>query len=62
MQKQNSFGASVIKIAVPVALQCMLQASFSIVDQVMVGTIGSVSVASAQTMRRRRIAVFPGTF
>ena len=46
MQKQNSFGASVIKIAVPVALQCMLQASFSIVDQVMVGTIGSVSVAA----------------
>lgn len=44
--KQNSFQKQVLKIAVPVALQCMLQASFSIVDQVMVGSLGSVSVAA----------------
>lgn len=40
------FLRSVVRIAVPVALQCMLQASFSIVDQVMVGSINSVSVAA----------------
>lgn len=44
--QSDSFFQSVIKIAVPVALQCMLQASFSIVDQVMVGSLGSVSVAA----------------
>lgn len=44
--RSKSFFNSVIKIAVPVALQCMLQASFSIVDQVMVGSLGSVSVAA----------------
>lgn len=42
----DSFVKQVFKIAVPVALQCMLQASFSIVDQVMVGSLGSVSVAA----------------
>ena len=31
--------------AVPIALQSMLQASFSIVDQIMIGQLGSVSVA-----------------
>lgn len=44
--KDNSFLKQVFKIAIPVALQCMLQASFSIVDQVMVGSLGSVSVAA----------------
>lgn len=44
--KNESFVKQVLKIAVPVALQCMLQASFSIVDQVMVGSLGSVNVAA----------------
>lgn len=44
--RADSFIKQVFKIAVPVALQCMLQASFSIVDQVMVGSLGSVSVAA----------------
>ena len=44
--KNESFVKQVLKIAIPVALQCMLQASFSIVDQVMVGSLGSVSVAA----------------
>lgn len=44
--RSESFIKQVFKIAVPVALQCMLQASFSIVDQVMVGSLGSVSVAA----------------
>ena len=43
-QKQ-SFFASVCSLAIPVALQAMLQSSFSIVDQIMIGQLGSVSVA-----------------
>lgn len=43
-QKQNFF-TSVCNLAIPVALQSMLQASFSIVDQIMIGQLGSVSVA-----------------
>lgn len=45
MSRKNSFFASVCALAVPVALQSMLQASFSIVDQIMIGQLGSVSVA-----------------
>lgn len=45
MNRKNSFFASVCSLAVPVALQSMLQASFSIVDQIMIGQLGSVSVA-----------------
>ena len=40
MNRQNSFFASVCALAVPVALQSMLQASFSIVDQIMIGQLG----------------------
>ena len=36
----------VCNLAIPVALQSMLQASFSIVDQIMIGQLGSVSVAA----------------
>ena len=35
-----------IRIAVPVALQSMLQSSFSMIDQVMVGQLGSTSIAA----------------
>lgn len=45
MQQEHSFLKTVCKIAIPVALQSMLQASFSIVDQIMIGQLGSVSVA-----------------
>ena len=45
MNRKSSFFASVCSLAVPVALQSMLQASFSIVDQIMIGQLGSVSVA-----------------
>ena len=45
MNRTNSFFASVCALAIPVALQSMLQASFSIVDQIMIGQLGSVSVA-----------------
>ena len=45
MNRKSSFFASVCALAIPVALQSMLQASFSIVDQIMIGQLGSVSVA-----------------
>ena len=45
MEKQNSFFRTVCALAIPVALQSMLQSSFSIVDQIMIGQLGSVSVA-----------------
>lgn len=46
IQKEEGFMSSVRKIAIPVALQCMLQSSFSIVDQVMIGQLGSTSIAA----------------
>ena len=45
MIKEKSFFRTVCALAVPVALQSMLQASFSIIDQIMIGQLGSVSVA-----------------
>lgn len=45
MKQTNTFLCTVCALAVPAALQSMLQASFSIVDQVMIGQLGSVSVA-----------------
>lgn len=43
--EKNRFFKTVCALAVPVALQSMLQSSFSIVDQIMIGQLGSVSVA-----------------
>lgn len=43
--KENFFKDSVLKIALPVTLQSIFQASFSVIDQVMIGQLGSVSVA-----------------
>ena len=45
MKHKSSFFITVCQLAVPVALQSMLQASFGIVDQIMIGQLGSVSVA-----------------
>lgn len=39
MSKNNSFFKSVCAIAVPVTLQSMLQSSFSIIDQIMIGQL-----------------------
>ncbi len=44
--KGQSFFRSVCALAIPVALQSMLQASFGVVDQVMIGQLGSVDVAA----------------
>lgn len=42
----KDFGKSVCKIAIPVTLQSMLQSSFSIVDQLMIGQLGENSIAA----------------
>lgn len=42
---EKGFFNSVCKIAVPVTLQSVLQASFSVVDQIMIGQLGSVSIS-----------------
>ena len=44
--KQQTFFQSVIRISIPVALQSMLQSSFSMIDQIMVGQLGSTSIAA----------------
>lgn len=44
-RQKNSFLKMVCNLAIPVALQSMLQSSFGIVDQIMIGQLGSVSVA-----------------
>ena len=45
MEKRDGFFKTVCTLAVPVALQSMLQSSFSVVDQIMIGQLGSISVA-----------------
>ncbi|MBQ8591794.1 MAG: MATE family efflux transporter [Lachnospiraceae bacterium] len=45
MKEKSNFLKEVCSLAIPVALQSMLQASFGIVDQIMIGQLGSVSVA-----------------
>lgn len=44
-EQNTSFAGSIIKIALPVTLQSMLRSSFSMVDQVMIGQLGSESIA-----------------
>ena len=43
---QNQFRKNVLRLALPVTLQSVLQSSFSLVDQVMVGQLGSVEIAA----------------
>ncbi|MCH5248781.1 MAG: MATE family efflux transporter [Lachnospiraceae bacterium] len=45
MEKKESFEKAVLKIALPVTIQSLLQSSFSVVDQVMIGQLGSNSIA-----------------
>lgn len=42
----SDFLKSLTKIAVPVTIQCMLQSSFSIVDQLMIGQLGKESISA----------------
>ncbi len=50
--KRKSFFHAVIAIAVPVGLQSMLQSSFAMIDQLMVGQLGSVAVAAVEVAGR----------
>lgn len=43
---KRSFRTSLFSIALPVTLQCLLQSSFSIADQIMVGQLGDVTIAA----------------
>lgn len=45
MEQKQSFYKLVLKIALPVTLQSLLQSSFSVIDQVMTGQLGSYSIA-----------------
>ena len=45
MRPKDPFLKTVCALAIPVALQSMLQSSFSMVDQIMVGQLGAVNVA-----------------
>lgn len=43
---RKTFFKQVLAIAVPVALQSLIQSSFSVVDQVMIGQLGEASIAA----------------
>ena len=49
---QESFLKTVLKIAVPVGLQSMLQSSFAMIDQLMAGQLGSAAVAAIEAAGR----------
>lgn len=42
------FFSKTMRIAVPIALQAMLQSSFSVIDQLMVGQLGKTSIAAVE--------------
>ena len=45
MKLKDNFLKTVCALAIPVALQSMLQSSFSMVDQIMIGQLGGINVA-----------------
>ena len=46
--ENNSFFRRTMAIAIPVALQVLLQSSFSIIDQIMVGKLGENAIAAVE--------------
>lgn len=44
-KKEGTFRSSLLQIALPVTLQSLLQSSFNMIDQVMIGQLGSDSIA-----------------
>lgn len=50
--KKKSFLASALGIAIPVGLQSMLQSSFSMIDQLMVGQLGTTAVSAVEVAGR----------
>lgn len=47
-QNRTSFRREVFQIAIPVALQSMLQSSFSMIDQIMLGQLGEAEIAAVE--------------
>lgn len=45
IEGRKAFQQELLQIAVPVTLQCLMQSSFSVVDQIMTGQLGSISIA-----------------
>lgn len=45
MSENNSFRRELVGIAMPVTLQSLLQSSFGMIDQIMIGQLGSESIA-----------------
>lgn len=45
MNEKQLFHKELIKIALPVTLQSLFQSSFSVIDQIMTGQLGSISIA-----------------
>ena len=54
---EKGFLQKVMRISIPVALQSMLQSSFSMVDQIMVGQLGEKSVAAVEILGRQSLAL-----
>ena len=48
MAKREHFLREAMTIAIPVALQAMLQSSFSMIDQLMVGQLGKTAIAAVE--------------
>ena len=46
--ENNSFFRRTMAIAIPVAIQVLLQSSFSIIDQIMVGKLGENAIAAVE--------------
>ena len=45
MNEEKQFSRELVQIALPATLQCLLQSSFGVIDQIMTGQLGSVSIA-----------------
>ena len=45
IKRKDAFWVDLISIALPVTLQSLLQSSFGMVDQIMIGQLGSESIA-----------------
>lgn len=45
MEKEKALQREILNIAIPVALQSLLSSSFSVVDQIMTGQLGEISIA-----------------
>lgn len=44
--EKQSYYQDLRQLALPISLQCLLHSSFSVVDQIMIGQLGSVSIAA----------------